>query len=238
MRSVVTFVWEGTRRYGPSHVNLLQSQVSRHLTGYRFVCVTDYPADGFSSDVDVVKPPEKVWKRLRSLRTLEGPRFPSSYPRLLGLSEWAKCLGEKILVLDVDCLVLGSLAPYFERDEDFVGWRPSSLWGRSPRIGGGTWFHRTGTLTHIWDRFWKDPKQEILRARADGYRGSDQALLSRWFASQMPYWTVADGIYQAQDGVFNWTSPPPDARIVHMNGDRVKPWTSKQQWVKEALYGC
>src|SRR5690606_28842221 len=236
MNAVVTFLWEGTRGYAPRHVDLLGAQVARH-SDCRFVCVTDYPAEAFSELVDVVRPPEREWQALRKLRTLEGPAFPSSYPRLLGLSRWATSLSERILVLDVDCLVVDRLDGFFARDEPFVGWRPRSTWGRSPRFGGGTWFHRTGTQTDVFDAFLADPVGTMRRAKLAGYRGSDQALLSLWFADRAPAWTAADGIYEAQDGVFSWTELPANARIVHMNGCREKPWSSKKQWVRDAICG-
>ena len=235
MITVAVYLWAGSRSYTCEHVNLLARQVLRHLPGARFVCVTDCHGD-FSDQVEVVAPPKEEWRKLTRLRTPEGYGFPSSYPRLLTLSPWAKCLGKKVLVLDVDCLVAGSLEPLASRDGDFIGWRSSSKWGRWPRLGGGTWMHKPGTLEHLWNKFYAHPRQEIHLARMAGYRGSDQALLSYWLASSVPYWTAEDGIYQMQDGVESWSEIPENARIVHMNGSKVKPWNCPYSWAQEVVH--
>ena len=237
-RTFVCFQWNnGFRDYRPEHVNMLARAIRAKCSfSHRFVCVTE-ETDGFCDEVDVMPLPEEA-RAIASLKSIEGDRFPSSYRRLWVLSESAKCLGERVMMLDIDAAVTHDLAPLFQYTDDFVGWRPNSSWGPKwkKRIGGGTWLLRTGTHTEIWSDFIKNPMAVIKRARQAEYRGSDQAILSFYLAENCTVWPKDSGIYQAQqmkgDGFKNL---PKDARIVHFNGAR-KPWDLKHiPWIAEAM---
>jgi hypothetical protein len=202
-----------------------------------FACVTDGFDKGlFNEHVEVIDtPPEAL--ALADLKNPEGERFPSSYRRIWTFSKDARCLGDRVLVLDVDCVITRSLEPLFDfSPADFVGWRPSSAWGKRGRLGGGTWLHRTGTLTHLWEQFIRDPNASIEDAKQAGWNGSDQALLSHWLADRVPVWPEGHGIMQSQDYKTKnkrdeWPLPE-SARICHFNGRR-KPWDCEWSWVKE-----
>jgi hypothetical protein len=230
--AVVTYCWrEGYRDYKPEHVDALARMVRRHLKlPHRFVCISD--ETGFGPDVEVLPTPESS-RRAIALRSPEGPRFPSSYRRLWLFSEEARAIADRILLLDVDCLVCGDLAPLVNYDEDFVGWRPGSKWGsKNHRLGGGTWLLRTGTHTDVWDSL--SPEAAKV-ARAQGWRGSDQAWLSYKLSGRVTIWPHCSGIYQAQDiKQASYRRCPPGARIVHFNGES-KPWNMKFiDWIARA----
>lgn len=235
IRAIVTYCWPGVRDYQPQHVNALAAMCALHAPECRFVCVTDgFDAALFDPKVTVVPtPPEAL--AIAHMQTPEGERFPSSYRRLWTFSAAARCLGDVVLLLDVDCIVCGALAPYFEYEPDapFVGWRPRSQWGTLGRLGGGTWRLRTGSLTHMWKSFSADPPAAIAAAAAAGWRGSDQAILSYHLAATAPSFPEPSGIYQSQDyPVTGEWSVPDDARILHFNGKR-KPWNRNRRrpWV-------
>lgn len=234
--TVHCYLWsEGFRAYRPEHVNTLARMVRRHLpVPHRFVCVTD-ETEGFDAHVDLVPLPDAA-RPLAALRSPEGPRFPASYRRLWSFSADARALGERLLMLDVDCVITGDLTPLVERTDDFVGWRPNRAWGSDQRrIGGGTWLLRSGTKTHIWEMMTADPHGTIQRARDAGHRGSDQAILTWQLYDDLAIWPPSAGIYQSQDMLkpTRYASLPPDARIVHFNGT-IKPWASTHiPWVKE-----
>lgn len=232
--SVVCWQWNvGFREYLPEHVNALAAMVKRHLPlPHKFICVTD-ETEGFSEGVELLKTPSAA-KSLGDMPSPEGRSFPSCYRRLWMFSEEARLLGDRVLLLDIDCLVVGSLLPLVERDEDFVGWRPNYKWGNE-RIGGGTWLLRTGTHTHIWEEFSRQAAQEV---RAKGYRGSDQAWLSYHLAGSCAKWSRSSGIYQSQDfKLTGYSRRPADARIVHFNGQR-KAWQMRHhKWIRSALDG-
>ena len=237
-RTFLCFHWNnGFRDYRPEHVNILARAIlAKCPFPHRFVCITE-ETDGFSSDVEVMPLPKEA-EAVARIKSVEGDRFPSSYRRLWALSDAARCLGDRVMMLDIDCAVTADLGPLFEYEQDFVGWRPNSSWGSKwkKRVGGGTWLLRTGTCAHIWSDFVSDPMVLIKRARAADYRGSDQAILSFYLAETCTVWPQDAGIYQAQQmRSHGFKQLPKDARIVHFNGGR-KPWDIKNiPWIAEAM---
>lgn len=226
--SVITFLWnDGVRTYLPEHVNFWAKSVKEHFSlPHRRICVCDEQLKGFSDDVEIVALPKSAeW--VKTVFAPKHPRLPSSYRRLWAFSKEAKCLGDRILLLDIDCLIVRDLAPLFNYKEDFVGWRPASeditkvkSATGVKRIAGGTWLLRTGTHTHIWENFSAKGVREASKA---GWRGSDQAWLSYNLAATCKVFNDDCGIYHSQDGAKKWNELPNDARIIHFNG-AVKPW--------------
>jgi hypothetical protein len=239
-KSVVCFYWEaGDREYLPEHVNILARSVREHLSvPHRFVCVYDAEdIAGFDDDVVELVPLPEGAKWTAFLVNPTKPSLPSSYRRLWAFSKEAKCLGDRILQTDIDCLIVGDLLPLFEcSDADFVGWRPNSEYILSQhsrrdgvkRIGGGTWLLRTGTHTHIWEKF---SVAGIRQAKRHGWRGSDQAWLSYNLAKNCVVFPKDMGIYHTQDTRLWNDEAPEDARIIHFNG-KIKSWEEDAHAVK------
>lgn len=257
MISIVCYLWQGPRPFLPAYVNVLARMVAAHLPEpHRFICISDM-AVGFSEDVEVIEMPAAA-RALGEIRTPEGDKFPSSYRRLWTFSQEARKLGERVLLLDIDCMIVSALARLFVPQGDFIGWRVRPPAGGPPRFGGGTWLHRTGTRTHVFEDFIADPAAAIARAREAGYRGSDQAWISYCLSEREPAWPEPSGIFCAQDyrnvrrpklasGVYrrNRRRPlppppaiapplkvPPGAIILHMNGAE-KPWNSDDVIVRQ-----
>lgn len=236
MLSVVCFQWNtGFRQYLPEYVNVLARGYKRNLSmPHRFVCVTE-ETNGFSSDVEVFPLPPEALEAAR-LASPEGPRFPASYRRLWAFSEQAKALGDWILMTDIDCVVTGPVDPLIqyalENGHDFVGWRPSSLWGIEDRIAGGNWLLRAGSRAQVWNKF---SREAAVKARKVGYRGSDQAWISYCLAKTAAVWPRHCGIYQAQQmKKHGFRLLPVDAKIVHFNG-ALKPWSfGNVPWINSA----
>lgn len=222
----------GDRPYQPEHVNTLQRMVARNLADpHRFICITD-SREGFSSDVEVLLTPPAA-REIGKLRSPEGKRFPSCYRRLWTFSKEAQCLGDRVLLIDVDLVVTNDLAPLFDYGAEFVGWRPFRDWGARLRFGGGIYLLKTGSRAHVWENF--KGQESIARARRAGYRGSDQAWLSYCLANgSEAVYPRSSGIYSIRDMKGTEETLPPDARLVQMNGPR-KPWDAEMQrlpWVK------
>lgn len=252
MISVVTYLWRGKREFRPAYVNALARMVRQHLPEkHRFICVTDFTEE-FAPEVEVIPMP-KAAMAMSQIVTPEREHFPSSYPRLWTFSREArKVLGERVLLLDIDLVIIRDLRPLLKIDADFVGWNLRPPEGCPPRLGGGTWLHRPGTRTHVWEEFVANPQFAINAARNAGYRGSDQAWMSYQLKDEQR-WPEPSGIYCAQDwlkpstrkirvpiysmklkrrlrGQFRWYYPelkvPGDAIILHWNGSS-KPWDSQ-----------
>lgn len=228
--SLVCFLWNnGFRDYTPCKVNMLYRAAQYFCPQYRFVCVSEI-SKGFDNGIDVIPMP-KAAQSLGSIPSPHGKQFPSSYRRMWCFSDDAKVLGERILMLDIDALILKDLSELFAVDDDFVGWRPMSIWGREERVGGGTWALKTGTLTWLWDKFRENPAKLIEETQRLGWNGSDQAILSRFLATKYSLWPQRSGIYGHADGTMFWDIPPKDAKIVHFNG-MDKHWQVKKPWVQ------
>lgn len=233
-RAVLVYLWAGTREFGPELVNVLADQLRAVSPNLPLVCIQDgFPLEAFDPRVRVIPTPLAAL-RVANVMSLEGRAFPSCYRRLWSFSAAARAVARVVLLLDLDVFVRAPLEPYFERSEDFVGWLPRSRWGTPGRVAGGTWLHRTGTLPHIWDDFAADPRRSVQKARQAGYRGSDQAYLSHRLRG-CAYWPEPHGIYQTQDygqPHQEWRVPE-DARILHFNGSRFKPWHSRLAWIRD-----
>jgi hypothetical protein len=111
-----------------------------------------------------------------------------------------------------------------------MGWRPYRDWGKKLRFGGGIYLLKTGTRTKVWTDF--VGPASIQRARANGFRGSDQAWISYCLAHREPYYGRSAGIYSIRDLDRVKPVPPKDACLVQFNGP-VKPWNSPLPWVRE-----
>jgi|SRR5579862_887572 len=231
MISIVTWMWSGPlRTFLPQHVNALQKMIAAHLPEpHRFICVCD-SSQGLSSSVEWFETPEAA-KQLGLIASPEGPRFPSCYRRLWSFSKEAQALGDRILVIDIDLVVLRDMRHVCARDEDFVGWRPYRDWGPKNRVrfGGGIYLLKTGSRAHVWEEF--KGAASIKRARDAGYRGSDQAWISYRLASgNEVYWDKSFGLYSVRD-LNHQLALPADACIVQFNGNE-KPWQSRAQWAR------
>ncbi len=233
MISFVTYKWQqpgSPRVFMSEHVNVLYAQVRRHYPRpFRFICVTD-DAEGLDEGIESLSLPV----RFDDVPSPQGERFPSCYCRLWNFSKEAQILGDRILSLDLDCVILDDLRPLVDRDEDFVGWCDERSDGGS-RIAGGIYLLRTGSMTDVWDEF--DPMLSPAKHFAAWFSGSDQGWMSYFLKNKdIGKWRQDAGLVK-----INWTPQgakklPKGARIVFTNGTK-PPWSAQTQnsypWTKE-----
>ena len=240
--TIVAFVWPGERRYGPEQVDVLGAMLARQMSvPYRFVVIADDPR-GYQVEALATPPAALELARHRSPEQHKAG-FPSSYRRLWLFSDEARQLGRRVMLIDVDVVVTGDLAPLLEPDADFVGWQPGQAWGnREGRLGGGSWLLKTGRCRQVWEDF--AGQASIDAARAAGWRGSDQAWISHCLYGRVPVWPKGAGIYSIRDltrGDRSRRTPaaPADSRLVHFNGLH-KPWDAPAQiqhpWILQHWY--
>src|SRR3990170_8898181 len=128
MITVVCWTWPGERIYKPEYVNTLCEMLAQHLHApHQLVCITDDRA-GFAPSVELMPVPEAALN-LAEMITPEGRGMPSCYRRLWMFSDEARCLGQRVLLLDVDLVITRDITHLVWRDEGFVGWRPTMKWG-------------------------------------------------------------------------------------------------------------
>lgn len=196
MLSVVCWRWtppNGYRStYAPETVNVLRRMVARHYhRPHRFVCVTD-DAAGLDPEVHVVP----LWPDHATVPSPHGGHNPSCYRRLKAFAPEAReLLGERFVSIDLDTVIVGDLAPLWDRPEDFV------IWGETdPRsfYNGSMFLMTAGTRRQVWDRF--DPTSSPREAKAAGRFGSDQGWISYVLGPGEAIWGRQDGVYSFRAG--------------------------------------
>jgi hypothetical protein len=218
MLTAVAYLWRQPGYhtvYTPAHVRRWAAMLRRHYAGaLRLVVVTDVPGD--YGDVAVVP----LDGEYAALRNPWGPTFPSCYRRLRIWSADAAEIfgGDRLLLLDLDCSVLGDITPLVDRPDDVVIWQDPGA--PVQPYNGGMILLRAGARPQVWDRF--EGARSIAEARRRGFKGSDQAWIAHVLGRGVPVWTSADG-------VVSWKRhcrrglPVAGARVVMFHG-RDKPW--------------
>lgn len=255
MISVVTFKWEkpGYRSlFTSENVNVLRRMVARNYKGpHRFLCVTDDPR-GLDPEVEAVP----LWNDFSAVANPTWVSGPSCYRRLKVFSRWFRSVaGERFVILDLDCVVTGDLTPLWDRDEDFLIWRPNHP---GIPICASMFMLRAGAREDVWNKF--DDVMSPALTSARGFRGSDQAWIRYCLGDDAPGWTSADGVYGYKDDICKGQKPnranisieprllkqmkprraygalPEDARIVFFPG-KPDPWDQEaianSPWILE-----
>jgi hypothetical protein len=224
--TIVCWKWKPTRNYrsefGPESVNVLASMVRRHYRHpHRVVCVTDDPV-GINPSIGIVP----LWKDHADLVNPHGPHQPSCYRRLRAFSAEAReWFGERFVSVDLDCVIVGDMAPLWNRPEDFIIWGS----GTDKRVwcNGSMWLMTAGARRHVWDDF--HPAKSVTAAKRAGHFGSDQAIIATVLGRKEAMWTTADGVYSFRVHLNGGSKQlPSDARVVFFHGK-----TEEIPWVAE-----
>lgn len=235
MLTVVTFLWKprpGYRsKFCTEHVNVLRRMVRRHYQGpHRFVLMTDDPTGITEPDIEIFE----LWHDFRSVENPSGRGNPSCYRRLrLFAPEPGAFLGERFVCLDLDSVLVGDMAPLWDRDEDFLIWKS----GTSGNPYNGSMFMlKAGARPQVWTDF--DPVWSPINTRRSGLYGSDQAWIAYCLGDKEETWTAEDGVLSFRLNIESRNGRLPDhAKIVffHGNGDPWDPPIQKRYpWVKKA----
>lgn len=217
--------WNNTYTYGPEHVNELRRQVAENLTlPHEFVCVTDKP-EGIAPGIRIVP--------LDRTTFVPGTRFVKL---MLFRPDIAKVLGERILYMDLDTVIVSNIDSIANRSEDLVLWR-NPAFGTSPkraRYNTSLILLKAGSRPEFWNEF--TPAKANQKIRQSGWGGTDQAWVSCLASPEEAHWEAKrDGVY----GVGSMGDGLPDnARIVFFPGRRA-PWLKsekeKHPWIEREL---
>lgn len=228
----VTFKWKPKPGYrssfGPEAVKVLRNMIARHYSKpHRFVCVTD---DTTGLDGIETFP---LWDDYKDVPSPAGGHNPSCYRRLKMFAPEAKeWFGDRVVVMDLDTVIVQDLTPLFKGDFDFRIWGESD-YPQTQWMNGSLWMLKTGTRTKVWTDF--DPTTSPKKAHKAGARGSDQGWMSFILGKTEATWGRKDGVYSYRKHVKPLGHLPNDARIVNFHG-HVDPWSYEAQqipWVKE-----
>lgn len=222
MLSVVTWRWGAL--FEPHYVNRLRSMLQRNLrVPHQLWCIGPDTAgiDG-------------------AVRCIPGPQEFDPFRCRRRLWQFAKerraLFGTRILVIDLDVVIIDDVTPLIDRSEPVVCWRV----GYAGVYSGSFILCDTGALDGAWLAY----QQATIAPRE--VRWSDQAMLNAWLRTQPPIaeWTERDGLvtwfgngyeHKAHHGMSAATpEPPAGTRIVVMgSADKAVLDEQRYTWVKK-----
>jgi hypothetical protein len=225
MTNIVCFKWRRIKTgyqlphscdYTAEHVNKLHSMARKHGKFNRFICVTD-DDEGIDPDIEIVP----LWEDYKELG--------GCFRRLRMYTE--RRLGPKFLMIDLDCVITGSIQHLVDMDEVIMLNRyvnpgtPRQLYnGALQLVTPGSEYER------VWHDFHPAAVIRLTarRAGAKTYVGSDQAWLSHYFGSGIPTFGPEHGVKDIKS-CHNVTK---GTCIVFFHGVQ-DPSNSNLPWVKE-----
>lgn len=227
--TVVCFLWQDPEFrhrnlfiYDARYVNILRRMLERHLRRpHELVCVTD-DARGIHSFVRRVPMPPEV------------RAFGTYYPKLMAFHPDAATLfGPRILLMDLDVVIVRGLDPLLERDDPFVAWETNKIPpDRKARFNTSFVLMDGGAFPEVWDRFHRPGALE--EADAAGFERGDQGWVSYVLENRGASWPKFDA------GIESFTpiqhKPLPEtARLVFFNGRSAPPMAKCQAvpWVQK-----
>lgn len=237
MLTIATYWWtpqgqaaSGYHAYTPDDVRLLQRMVARHLTvPHEFVVITDRP-ELFAED-----------EAIRAVAIDWTTHVPGTcFVRLMTFSPEAReKIGERVLQVDLDTVIVGNLDDLAARTENLVMWRnPARIPYEAPAKAGRPYYntsillHTTGTLPELWVGF--NPQRPMHR--------DDQWYLSDALGPDVAHFDGEhDGVYRLarEDTPGSGVSGelPANARIVTFPGSEGKPTNPRivavNPWIAE-----
>lgn len=236
MLHVITWKWQQKSMPGAyiaHYVNVMDAMLERNMGGvhYRHLCITD-------DDYGVKCNTFPLWTDHSQLTNASKATLPSCYRRLklfdpmtqaqLGINP-----GDRIVSLDLDSVITGSLKSLMQREERFISWaQRGTYW---PLVFNGSFFMFTaGDLAHIWHDF--DPQHSPTLANRRGFMGSDQAWLSMNLVNQKGSVGIEFPLFASYPKAIRQLNHlQHDTRIIFFHGRR-KPWHEETQretpWLK------
>ena len=228
--TVLTFKWfdpdfqnNEFYTYDARYVNILYRMLARHLkTPHDLVCVTDDPK-GIEPGIHVIPMPPAV----KALGTY--------YPKLWAFHSGARWLfGPRILLMDLDAVIVRGLDPLLETDAPFKAWETNKVPPeRKARFNTSFVLMNAGAFPQVWDRF--NGEQCLRKADAAGFERGDQGWVSYVLNNHGEGWPKFGG------GIESFTPlgrrpPPESARVVFFNGRSSPAMATCQEvpWVREA----
>jgi hypothetical protein len=237
IHTVVCLKW-GTL-YGSEYVNTLYSMVSRHLSmPFRLVCFTEDARD-LRAEIDVQPLPdfeEPPW---------EYARYCSAWRKLALLQPGLAKLQGKVLFLDLDVVIVGSLEDMFRFSDRFT---MIENWYQPGRGQASAFCFEAGHFGDLLARYQADPIRYLRQYRTEqaflsgelGPAGRLAFFPDGWFASFKKHcMPSAPGRMigrpnrlpeQARVIVFHGRPNPPDALVGQ--------WGSKVVWYKRWHKRC
>ena len=215
--------------YDAEYVNKHYEMISRVMSNFEYVCVTDDPR-GLRSEIKRIP----LWEKCRELG--------GCYNRLFIFSkEVKKILGERFFVMDLDTTIIKDFSHLFNLVYPITVFR--SINPQKGLTGVKYRYHPSSTLinpnssSEIWDVFNEDIQNNIKKSR-QLFTGTDQSWFNYYVLNNkldFGYWDTYNGIYPITEIK---SKLPDNCCIVTWAGPR-DPYQLEQQkkykWLKEYL---
>lgn len=221
--AVVTFLWGS--RYQSFWVDRLYKGLKRNSrVPFTFYCFIDRPQKFVEG---VVK--KTLWREFAELgRCYRRMRMYKGDVR-------DEVPHARIVMLDIDTIVVGDVTHLLTRDESFVIWKaPSIMSGHGYTLNPSYVSMKPGAVTYVYRQFAADPKAAIEAARKEKWTGSDQSVLSHLLRNHEIV-GKADGIYSFRDDKV--VPLPKNAALVTFLGNGHDPTQNHIQnfapWIRE-----
>jgi hypothetical protein len=203
--------------------------VKRNTTiPFRFNCVTD-DAEGINENIRIIP----LWDDCKDLiNPSERHNKPSCYRRLKAFSEDTP-FEDRIISIDLDCVIIGNIDDIINRTEDFICLKGTA---RNTPYNGGLWSLKVGSRPQVWEKF--DPNLSPKLAKDAGYIGSDQGWISYVLGNKEKTFSDKDGVYCFREDFFKKKRKelPDNSKIVMFQGGH-DPWEEdimkKYPWVRK-----
>ena len=180
MLTVVAWLWRTSNgpQFGVEYVNRLRNMLERNLDiPHELVLLTRDPVD-VDPRIRVVKPPHPLPGAIRCRRRMW--QFAA---------ERKHDLGERILAIDLDVVIVDNITSLVDRREPVVCWNV----GYAGVYSGSFLLFDAGALDGAWQAYRDSP---IGFPQSCGeVNASDQAMLNRYLAGRnVAEWTERDGL--------------------------------------------
>jgi hypothetical protein len=228
----LTYKWRPKPGYHSTftgeHVSILARMLKRHYAKpHRFIC---YTGDDSGVDPNLVETRE-IWTDYADLADF-ARASASCFRRLKMLSrDTSAWLGERIVMMDLDVVIVGDLAPPLDRPEDFVintGVVPFMPYN------GSLMLFTVGCRTQLWEEF--RLVESLAFARSLGQPHSDDGWIGARLDPDSARFTPEDGVYDFRNHIHGKRDTlPGNAAIVIFHGKQDPDGALAQSygWVRE-----
>lgn len=196
MLNVVCFKWG--EKYSSKHVNLLYKQVKEHLhVDFKFHCITD-KSSLLDNNIQIYP----FWGELKEIQNSVYTKGPLNNYKRLKLYDRSilKQFDYNVLMLDIDMIICNDITFLANLNRNSMWYSPTS--GRN-KFTLNTSVTRVvnDDFCKVWDQFIKSPFEIIKKTRKEGWKGTDQSILTYFLKDKINYLTKNDGIVSLRDDI-------------------------------------
>ena len=224
--TVLTFLWHDPQyrhnalyTYDADYVNRMRSMLSRHLSqSHELVCCTDMP-DGIDPRIGIVPLPPEV-------KAIGG-----CSPKLWAFHPGARItFNRRVLMLDLDAVILRQIDPLLDRDEAFIAWSVRD--GAPGRFNTSMMLFDPEPFSSVWTSYEKGTSEALMIEA--GLVGEEQDWVSLVVGEKGARWPRSGAGIESCQPAAGWI-PPESARIVFFPGRRSPGMGSMQSthpWIR------